>query len=370
MKDGCPSIAYLDRFSSTYCLLNIFGTPEGFDVVGAAVLPATFASDAGGLRIRCGRTGKIAGRVVDSSESPWPKQFADNLPPAIHTIRADLADFCEFERHAVTGGPIVAHDLLFEVVDSFGEKIAADLDFAWYCRNTLPMPPAENIARVVGKVGPTGFLFGGATWHARLEKLIRRYLGRESRELERILDWGVGCGRIARHFLERGQTNLYGADIDQVNIDWLHANFGWRDAQRIDFDPPMPYPDNNFDVIYAHSVFTHLTYASHVQWLGELRRVLKPGGMAFLTVTTEDGLYLVRYRQHEGELSRLFAAGGFLDAADQSHVGVDAGKEGYYRLVFHSRRFILDNWKSFFAVQRIMPCYVGAQDLVIVSKEA
>ena len=118
--------------------------------------------------------------------------------------------------------------------------------------------------------------------YAPIENLARCYLGRETKELERILDWGVGCGRVARHFLERGQTNIYGTDIDAVNIEWLRKELRWTNAACMSLDPPMPYPDNHFDLVYGHSVFTHLSQFDHFLWIIEIKRILKPGGIALL----------------------------------------------------------------------------------------
>ena len=57
----------------------------------------------------------------------------------------------------------------------------------------------------------------------------------------------------------------------------------------------MPYPANYFDVMYGHSVFTHLAEKDHFNWLMEVERVLKPGGFGFFTVCTEPGVYITRY---------------------------------------------------------------------------
>jgi SAM-dependent methyltransferase len=355
------------NFEAFYCNLKFFGIPEGYEIVAAVILPDHYAGDVEGLRLRCLNTGKVSGKVVNRHESTWPAVYEKTLAPQFRIVRANLADFAAFSKDP-EGNIRDSGDIRLEVVDAFGRPIAADFDFTWYHNCTLPLPPTENIIRVAGDIGIEGFLLTGATWHARLEKLVRRYLGRELKQLERILDWGVGCGRIARHFLERGHANIFGVDIDEVNITWLRSNFGWQNASRIDFDPPMPYPDNHFDLIYGHSIFTHLAYSDHFLWIKEITRILKPGGFAFLTVATEDGLFVTRYDRLGRELTRQYIVDGFVDVENHSYTGVDAGREGYYRLVFQTRRFILENWGMLLSIQKIIPCYFEHQDLVIARK--
>lgn len=261
-------------------------------------------------------------------------------------------------------------DVRLQVTDQFGQPLNPDSFFVWHARQSLPIPSRENIIRVAGDVGADGFLFGGATWFARLRFLVQRYMGQEIESLGNVLDWGVGCGRIARHLLERGFPRLYGADIDQFNIDWLHHNFAWTNAVRVDFDPPMPFPDGFFDLVYGHSVFTHLAQIDQDKWLGELSRVLRPGGFAFVTTCGEGGVYQSRYGDLAArpDLIASFLREGFCDFEVQSTVGVDAGRDGYYRLVGHTRDYVLRHWSQHFRVRRILPCYMDHQDLVVLER--
>jgi SAM-dependent methyltransferase len=47
--------------------------------------------------------------------------------------------------------------------------------------------------------------------------------------------------------------------------------------------PPLSYSDQQFDLIYTFSVFTHLSEPHQSLWMNELRRVLRPGGHLLLT---------------------------------------------------------------------------------------
>jgi SAM-dependent methyltransferase len=99
---------------------------------------------------------------------------------------------------------------------------------------------------------------------------------------KRILDFGCGAGRTLRHFAaeaQAGELEVWGADIDEPSIDWLHANLcPPLNAVRCDVDPPLPFEDGSFGFAWAISVFTHLT-GNSADWLLELHRVLEPGGL-------------------------------------------------------------------------------------------
>jgi len=133
----------------------------------------------------------------------------------------------------------------------------------------------------------------------------------------------------------------------------------------------MPFPDEYFDVVYGHSVFTHLSQNDHFAWLGEIRRVLKIGGYGFLTVCSEPGVYVTRHADATTNLEFLeeFRTVGCYDFEAQN-VGVDAGREGYYRLVAHTQNYILKHWSRYFTIRRIIPCFMEHQDLIILERRS
>ena len=159
---------------------------------------------------------------------------------------------------------------------------------------------------------------------------------------------------------------MFGADIDTFNIKWLNHSVGSDVGLRVDFSPPTPYSSEHFDIIYGHSVLTHLSFRDQFEWLGELHRILKPGGFAFLTVCTEPGVQLTRFSDI-GSFYDKFISDGFFDVGPQN-VGVDAGNAGYYRLVFHTERFISETWSHYFTIRRILPCYFDHQTLCVLEK--
>jgi SAM-dependent methyltransferase len=103
-------------------------------------------------------------------------------------------------------------------------------------------------------------------------------------EGKRALDFGSGAGRTLRHFAREAESaEFWGCDIDAPSIRWLQENLSppfhaWRTTQ----NPPLGLEHGTFDLIYAISVFTHLTYNSS-QWLLELHRMLRPDGLLIAT---------------------------------------------------------------------------------------
>jgi SAM-dependent methyltransferase len=151
--------------------------------------------------------------------------------------------------------------------------------------HTIPLPDNDLIFSVVGRPDRPAFLETGA---ADL-KFIRDLLADAGMDwpaasTRRVLDWGCGCGRIARHWRSHSdQTAFFGCDINAKSIEWCtrHLTFGKFGVSGL--LPPLPYPTAYFDVLYGISVLTHLLFDTQYEWMEELHRVLKPSGIAILT---------------------------------------------------------------------------------------
>ena len=149
----------------------------------------------------------------------------------------------------------------------------------------LPYPPLELANRV-------GSLEGAADPMQYYEELGRRTRSEIISRLpadwsfagKRILDFGCGAGRTLRHFAAEGaEAELWGCDIDEPSIRWMseHACPPFRVFANGP-EAPIDQPAASFDLIWAISVFTHLT-DSWARWLAELHRLLADGGLLYLT---------------------------------------------------------------------------------------
>ncbi len=101
----------------------------------------------------------------------------------------------------------------------------------------------------------------------------------------RILDWGCGPSRILRHLPEVFGNNctFFGVDYNARSIEWGQRNLAGISFSKNTINPPLPFKDADFDVIYGISIFTHLSEANHPLWFDELNRALKRGGILLLT---------------------------------------------------------------------------------------
>lgn len=82
-------------------------------------------------------------------------------------------------------------------------------------------------------------------------------------------------------------SQVYGTDYNQKYIKWNAANIENVEFQVNKLSPTLTYADESFQVVYGISIFTHLSAENHFAWKSELMRVLKVGGILFLTLHGE-----------------------------------------------------------------------------------
>ena len=118
----------------------------------------------------------------------------------------------------------------------------------------------------------------------------------------KVLEIGCGCGRTAfalSRILENG--NFVGVDIDKPSLHsckqssiFIRKNFRFEymDVYNGEYNPTgkhhadtykFPFEDNEFDVIFLVSVFTHMLTDDVKNYISEISRMLKPGGVCMVT---------------------------------------------------------------------------------------
>ena len=228
------------------------------------------------------------------------------------------------------------------------------------CAEAVPVPPESLIRRSGWNPGAdvvSSYLRAGIDMKELLTSLVADAPGPVS-----VLDFGCGVAKTLRHFAAEGDRfELFGCDIDGPTIDWLDEHHSsYASFARVQETPGLPYPDGQFDLAYAVSVFTHIT-DSWAGWLLELRRVLAPGGLLVVTVLGEAIIEVER--------------GG---AWEEDAIGMNVLRhgqdwEGGGPTVFLSHWWIREHWGRAFEILEIQETrdpegslVRGAHDLVIM----
>ena len=173
----------------------------------------------------------------------------------------------------------------------------------------LPLPPLE-MRELVGRTeekafdNPTGLpVFGDAI---------------ELDLYETVLDFGCGCGRLARQLLQQTPRprRYLGLDLHAGMIRWASDNlaadgfeFQHHDVYHVAFNPRAPaktarFPveDQSVSLLIALSVFTHSTQTQCEHYLREVARVLKPEGVMISTWFFFDKRYFPMMQEFQNTL--------------------------------------------------------------------
>jgi SAM-dependent methyltransferase len=159
------------------------------------------------------------------------------------------------------------------------------------------VPPPRLIVRVAGTPDAAWFLESGRLAARAIRAALAR-AGRPVEELEAMLDFGCGCGRVTRRWASLNGTAVHGSDRSEDAVEWCRRNLPFARFEQNGLAPPLAFDDAAFDLAYGLSVFTHLPEELQVGWLHELSRVLRPGGRLLLTTHGD------RYRGRLGPAER------------------------------------------------------------------
>lgn len=243
----------------------------------------------------------------------------------------------------------------------------------------VAVPPRRLRART-GAAGAAEFVAGGRAAALELAAGAAESAGREPAALGSVLDLGCGSARVLPHFAALAPgARCAGVDVDGAAIGWArghHPEIDWRASR---FQPPLPFEDRSFELVYSISVFSHLDERQSDAWLAEVARVLSPGGIALLTV---HGAYAFE-QFRSGAVTTAWCPRSAFDRSPLSpeefafepyrrtvwNEGELPGIGGSYGLAFHGDGYVRERWGRTLDVLDIRPRAVTAwQDLVVCSK--
>ena len=114
-----------------------------------------------------------------------------------------------------------------------------------------------------------------------------------------------------RHGAESKGPSLHGTDCNPALVNWCRRNLPFADFRNNAAHGRRSYEDESFNFIYAISVFTHWSEDLQFFWIKELRRILRPGGVLYMTTHGRSYLDSLDDSGREFEAGNLVVVRGY-----------------------------------------------------------
>jgi SAM-dependent methyltransferase len=219
-------------------------------------------------------------------------------------------------------------------------------------RGLCLLPPPE-LRMNVGRVSDAANFWGQGLGSARR---VIEVFGDDPGGL--VLDWGCGSGRTFNWLNGHGawSQNYRGCDVDRAAITWLFKQ-GVTRVKMCEDLPPLPYEPGEFVGLFCFSVLTHIHPQRHRAWYEDIHRVLKPGGRAYVTVTS-DAAIMDRKTFTAADKAKYLDAGWYYSE-----------RSGHYKdAVAVSKAFSLDAVQGLFEVEAYRESGYHLMDDMILRK--
>lgn len=229
-----------------------------------------------------------------------------------------------------------------------------------------PFPPLELMFNTTALSNQSDFAAHGADFWIALTQASPKALS----DFSSILDFGCGCGRLARMF--KGHPGyVAGCDIDHRHVEWCAAAIDNFDAKLSRVKPPIPFATNEFEAVISISIFSHLNEINQDEFLQELARVCKPEGMLFLTIhgkramtraltepkirellSMSDELFTEAQKKFErGELAFVLQQGHLTTVGEGALEGDKVISDPFeYGITFMSESYVRAHWSQWFEI--------------------
>ena len=252
--------------------------------------------------------------------------------------------------------PAIALDNLFYVGGDLPERVK---------RDTLPLPHPVNRENYMPDSHFLYWLFGLGDFINVVEAAKKSSLSPA-----RVYDFGGSTGRVFRHFFCQAEgLEVWSSDARRNTHQWNQMNFPTDIRVFLNgLVPPLPLPDHFFDLVTAFSVFTHID-EWEIPWLLELRRILRPGGLAYVTIHDEVYWANMTDQVRKGILKspngRYLTLGAEMPA---KRMAFHHNPQNHYACyVFHHAEHIRREWGRFFEVVDIVPKHHARQAVVTLT---
>jgi SAM-dependent methyltransferase len=243
------------------------------------------------LRARWTGVALEAGYEPEPATPAWPGRGQRVVSP--DPLRSSPVTDLLFERlseedvAAVTGALGPAEAAAWEIADETNRKRLTLVYAAHYevqpaldrsgLHSRMPPPEVHSMARVPEAAG-------GSPEYADLVVDALAATGFQLAAGRAGLDFGCSSGRVVRVLATAfPELSWHGCDPIPDAIQWARENLPGIRFERSPEYPPLPYEDGAFDFVFAISIWSHFSETAALDWLEEMRRVIRPGGRLLLT---------------------------------------------------------------------------------------
>jgi SAM-dependent methyltransferase len=217
--------------------------------------------------------------------SPGALTAEDNASTGRLFARLDADDIAEVER-AISGDP-EALAFYEQAATPYLRQFLLLCYGLWYQVPAIaeksglsPVQPPEDVhAMARGPMAAAGGLY-----EADMVVNALASAGVEMSQIASALDFGCSSARVVR-VLQAAYPNAewYGCDPNEPAIAWASENLPGIGFFVSADDPPLAFPDESLDLVYAISIWSHFAPALGLRWFEEMRRLIRPGGHLMCT---------------------------------------------------------------------------------------
>lgn len=206
-----------------------------------------------------------------------------------------------FSALVAPGQPVrkIEKDPLVRTTDAALEKLRAALSLEDFARLLfgMPDPSYPRLSQLLPSMAPAAVQleWTGQTGEdllraslAFIRAVTAKYAELAPQPLDaiKVLDYGCGYGRLARLMYYYTHTqNVFGIDPRDESIQHCHQHGLVENFRQSEYLPTsLPLERNDFGLIYAFSVFTHLSARATRIALATCRKYIAPDGILVITI--------------------------------------------------------------------------------------
>ena len=187
--------------------------------------------------------------------------------------------------------------------------------------------------------------------HDDVPKIVKIF---KKKSIKKVLDLGCGSGRHTVYLAKNG-FDVYGFDIAPVGIemtkDWLKQEGLEAKLKSGSIFEKLPYKNNFFDGIVSTSTINHAKIEDIRKLIKEIERILKPGGLIFMTVMQKGRLrnWKINSVKQEifcGDDGVSIIKNKYKIIAPRTYVYLDGWEKGLIHYVFN-KNIVRKEFKNF-----------------------